>query len=88
MGFLFPVLRNHCCKGYRAQEPWTFAKPVREAIAHLIRLRYRLMPYLYNLWIDQEERGEAVLRPLLYDFQDSPGMPLDRVSDQFMVAPR
>jgi len=87
LGFLFPVLRNHCCKSDRSQEPWTFAKPVRETVAHLIRLRYRLMPYLYNLWMNQEETGEAVLRPLLYDFDDSAEMPLDRINDQFMVGP-
>jgi len=87
LGFLFPVLRNHCCKSDRAQEPWTFTKPVREMIAHLIRLRYRLMPYLYNLWINQEQTGDAVWRPLFYDFKDSSDMPLDRINDQFMVGP-
>lgn len=87
LGFLFPVLRNHCCKGNRAQEPWTYDKSVRTAIAHLIRLRYRLMPYLYNLWMNQEERGDAVLRPLLYDFAGTPELPFDRVNDQFMVGP-
>jgi alpha-glucosidase len=42
---------------------------------------------LYNLFIDQEEKGEAILRPLFYDFRDKPSLPLGDVDDQFMVGP-
>jgi alpha-glucosidase len=52
-----------------------------------VRLRYKLLPYLYNLYAAQEERGEAVLRPLFYDFRDRASLPLGRVDDQFMVGP-
>jgi alpha-glucosidase (family GH31 glycosyl hydrolase) len=34
-----------------------------------------------------QEDGQRVLRPLIYDFRDAAGIPLDRVSDQFMVGP-
>lgn len=85
LGFLFPFLRNHCIRGRRAQEPYAFSRETREAITHLIRLRHRLLPYLYQLWIDQEEAGTAVMRPLLYAYDTCAGEPLDRVEDQFLV---
>lgn len=69
-GFLFPFLRNHSLKNTRAQEPYSFARTARETIVHLIRLRYRLLPYLYQLWIQHTETGDAILRPLLYDYDD------------------
>jgi len=86
-GFLFPFLRNHSTLGSRAQEPWAFGTPARRVIAHFIRLRYKLLPYLYQLFVAQEETGEAILRPLIYDFADDQSANLDGCSDQFMVGP-
>jgi alpha-glucosidase len=86
-GFLFPFLRNHSNKGFSEQEPWTFGAATMRTIRRYIRLRYKLLPYLYNLFVEQEAQGEAILRPLLHDFADKPSLPLDRVDDQFMVGP-
>ena len=84
-GFLFPFFRNHSCEGTRPQEPWAFTTKAMEIAQTFIRLRYKLLPYLYNLFIDQELEGEAILRPLFYDFEDSPSQSLDKIDDQFMV---
>jgi alpha-glucosidase len=86
-GFLFPFLRNHSVIGSRDQEPWQFDKSGLAIIRHYIRLRYKLLPYTYNLWIDQEELGAAVMRPLFYEFVDTEAVPLGNVSDQFMLGP-
>lgn len=77
---LFPFFRNHCVLGVRPQEPWTFGAGATRLLRRFIRLRYRLLPYLYNLFIDQEERGEPALRPTLYEFPDAPAE-----SDAFFV---
>lgn len=83
--FLFPLLRNHSCADTARQEPWAFGRSAREIVAAYIRLRYKLQPYLYNLMIEQETQGEPVLRPLIYEFADTPGLELDKVDDEFMV---
>lgn len=83
-GFLFPFLRNHSSKGTRAQEPYTFSRETRETIAHLVRLRYRLLPYIYHLWQVHEATGTAILRPLIHDFDDTA---YERVDDAFLVGP-
>jgi len=84
-GFLFPFLRNHSCAGTKRQEPWAFSARALGVARHFIRLRYRLLPYLYSLFQRQEREGEAILRPLFYDFEDEPA--LFEVDDQFMIGP-
>lgn len=86
-GFLFPFFRNHSNKMQVEQEPWAFGERTMRVLRRYIRLRYKLLPYLYNLFIDQEQSGEAIARPLFYDFDDTKSQPLDRVDDQFMLGP-
>jgi alpha-glucosidase len=80
--FLFPFFRNHSMLGTREQEPFAFPKSTMQVIRKYIRLRYKLLPYLYNLFVDQEEHGDPILRPLLYAYND-PG--LDQVDDEFLI---
>lgn len=86
-GCLFPFLRNHACAGTAEQEPWAFGPEALDIIRHHVRLRYKLLPYFYQLWNAQEQSGAAVMRPLFYDFESQDGIELDRVDDQFMVGP-
>jgi alpha-glucosidase len=86
-GFLFPFFRNHTSIHTKRQEPWALGPRALKVIRRYIRLRYTLMPYLYQLFAAQEESGEAILRPLFYDFPESGSLELDRVQDQFMVGP-
>jgi alpha-glucosidase len=85
--FLFPFFRNHSCTGTRQQEPWAFTKRALEVTRNYVRLRYKLLPYLYSLFIEQERSGEAILRPLFYEFGSSKAQPLFDIEDQFMVGP-
>lgn len=85
--FLFPFCRNHSMIGTRDQEPWAFDAKTRDLLKHYIQLRYKLRPYLYNLFIQQAEEGEAILRPLFYEFADSQEQPLARIDNQFLVGP-
>jgi alpha-glucosidase len=85
--FLFPVFRNHTCTGTRRQEPWAFDAKTLSVLKRYIQFRYRFRPYLYQLFIEQERTGEAILRPLFYDFADTAQLPLGLIDDQFMVGP-
>lgn len=82
--FLFPFLRNHANRGTREQEPFAFPEPTMAVVRRYLRLRYKLLPYLYNLFIEQELAGDPPLRPLFYEFDDPE---LDQIDDQFMVGP-
>jgi len=84
---LFPFLRNHAVRGSRDQEPWAYSREALRIMRRFVRLRYTLLPYLYNLFVEQELSGEAILRPLFYDFADSKALALGELDDQFMVGP-
>ncbi len=86
-GFLFPFLRNHSVFFSLRQEPWALGATALGVISHYIRLRYKLLPYLYQLFVAQEAAGEAILRPLFHDFSDTPELPLGKIEDQFLVGP-
>lgn len=81
--FLFPFFRNHSANLSPHQEPWQFEGETRKTIIHYIRLRYKLLPYLYQCFRHSAE-GDPILRPLYYEFEDTKGG-LDHIGDQFMV---
>lgn len=68
-GLFCPVFRSHGADAPR--EIWQFGQEgdaAYEAIAKTIRLRYRLLPYLYSTaWQVTSDNG-SYLRPLLADF--------------------
>lgn len=80
--FLFPFFRNHSQKGTREQAPYQFPQATMRILRRFIRLRYKLIPYLYQLFVNQEEAGEPILRPLFYHYADAG---LDEINDQFLV---
>ncbi len=54
-----------------ATEPWTHPEVI-DIIREMIRLRYRLVPYLYSLFAHAENTGEPIIRPLVYEFPGDP----------------
>ena len=84
LGFLFPFFRNHNIQGQIDQEPWTRDKRTTVIVGSYIRLRYKLLPYLYNLFLDQAEKGDSILRPIWYH-DDSPEF--EKTDDAFFVGP-
>jgi len=68
LGPFYPFMRNHTITGSRFQEPWRFGPEVEAVAKASIELRYRLLPYLYTLFVQAHETGAPVLRPMLFDF--------------------
>ena len=68
-GLFCPVFRSHGADAPR--EIWQFGKkgePVYDAIEKTIRLRYRLLPYIYSIAWQVTSNNESYLRPLFSDF--------------------
>ncbi|MFC4102650.1 glycoside hydrolase family 31 protein [Paenibacillus xanthanilyticus] len=82
-GVFFPYCRNHSAIDTIRQEPWAFGPEIEEICRTYIRLRYRLLPYLYTLFHEAHETGLPVMRPLILEY------PTDRkvynCCDQFLV---
>jgi alpha-glucosidase len=71
-GALAPFCRGHSAIGTERHEPWNFGPRVEAICREFLRLRYRLLPYLYTLLWEASRRGLPALRPLLYHFPDDP----------------
>ncbi|SCG54549.1 TIM-barrel domain-containing protein [Micromonospora halophytica] len=68
-GALSPLVRLH---GTTSRLPWDFpAETERDAVAAL-RLRYRLLPYLYSAAVHAARTGAPMMRALLVDTPDDP----------------
>ena len=68
-GLFCPVFRSHGADAPR--EIWQFGQkgePVYDAIEKMIRLRYRLIPYLYSTAWQVTSNNDSYLRPLFSDF--------------------
>jgi len=82
-GLFCPVFRSHGADAPR--EIWQFGKkgePVYDAIEKQIRLRYRLIPYLYSTAWQVTSNNQSYLRPLFSDFAGDKNV--WDITDQFM----
>lgn len=82
-GALFPFCRGHSCIGTIRQEPWAFGPQVEEISRKWLRLRYRLLPYIYSLFWNASQHGEPLMRPLLYHYPSDPQTAY--LYDQFLL---
>lgn len=77
--------------GKQPHEPWTYG-PQAEAIARrYLKLRYRLLPYIYSQAVCSANDGLPLVRPMALAFQDDPttrGLDLQYMfGDAILVAP-
>lgn len=85
-GAFLPVFRSHGTDCRR--EPWNFGgkgEPFYEAILSAIRLRYRLMPYIYSLAGQVWHDNRSMMRPLVSEFPKDDRSA--RIMDQYMFGP-
>ncbi len=66
-GTLTPFCRNHSEIGNVDQYAWAFGDVVQDHVRTAIKLRYRLLPYLYACFLRAFETGAPVQRPLVFD---------------------
>ncbi len=72
LGAFQPFCRNHSERTSRRQEPWVFGEPYESAIRTILKLRQRLLPYLYSLFEECHRTGAPIVRPLLFEYPEDP----------------
>ncbi|HTS64885.1 MAG TPA: glycoside hydrolase family 31 protein [Candidatus Acidoferrales bacterium] len=83
VGFLTPFCRNHADMTSPDHEPWRFGKYYEDIIRKYLKLRYRLLPFLYTALEEAHRTGMPVVRPLLLNYQeDEDALGID---DEFMI---
>jgi alpha-glucosidase len=90
-GIFQPFCRNHSEKGTRHQEPWLFGEPYESISRAMLKLRQRLLPYLYTLFEECHRTGAPILRPLFWAYpEDTTTYSMDdefMCGDSLLVAP-
>ncbi|CAG0980778.1 partial Alpha-xylosidase BoGH31A, partial [Anaerolineae bacterium] len=85
-GAFLPMFRAHGTDTPR--EIWRFGEPgdlMYDALAKVLQLRYRLLPYIYSLAGWTTHQAYTMLRALPFDFRHDPAV--YNVADQFMLGP-
>ena len=67
LGTFSPINRLHSTKDvFAGKEPWKYSPLARTAMEDALRLRHRLVPYLYTMAERAHSAGEPLVRPLYH----------------------
>ncbi|MGH8216063.1 MAG: TIM-barrel domain-containing protein [Rhodanobacteraceae bacterium] len=70
-GAFTPIFRVHGTFGEKRQ-PWRYGPVAEAAATRAIRLRYKLIPYIYAYQHAAHVHGVGLVRPLTFDWPDDP----------------
>lgn len=66
-GVFSPIMRLHSsCSRFYGKEPWNYGMEARQIMSGFMRLRHRLIPYLYTADYLTAEEGIPLMRPMYY----------------------
>lgn len=85
-----PLFRNHSAMGTRKQEPYAFDIESTQIIREAIRLRYKLLPYIYSEYMKAVRGEDVYIAPLSFEYEDKNSKSVENqllVGDSIMVAP-
>ncbi len=85
-----PIMRVHGNLNEKRQ-PWVYGPVAEAAAAHAIRLRYKLLPYIYSYERQGTEGNVGLVRPLFWQFPQDPEAAKQRsewmFGDALLVSP-
>jgi alpha-D-xyloside xylohydrolase len=88
----FGVFSSHLrAHGKQPREPWEYGDEAAKIAMKYLKLRYRLLPYIYSEAVRSSQTGLPMARPLVLEYQDDPNtenIDLEYLfGDSFLVAP-
>lgn len=87
IGAFSPFFRGHSMINSRDSEPWSYGEKVEEISRNYMKLRYKLLPYLYSLFYDASQTGMPVSRSLAIDFTFDDLVYDHRYHNQYLFGP-
>src|SRR5579875_3535866 len=83
-GAFTPLLRPHGDENQK-REPWQFGSQVEAICRMYLRLRYRLLPYIYTLAREASSSGTPLMRPVIMEFPGDAAA--SNLADQYLFGP-
>ena len=84
-GTFNPLFRVHGTRSNDQNELWSYGSEAQAILVNFVRLRYRLMPYIYSLAWMTTSAAYTPMRALVMDFRSDPQVA--NIGDQFMFGP-
>ena len=70
-GVFSPINRLHCtAHDFNTKEPVVYEGGAGLIAEEFLRLRHRMIPYLYSAMIDTNENGRALIEPMYYEYPE------------------
>ncbi len=70
-GVFSPINRLHCTVyDFNTKEPVVYGNGTGLIAEEFLRLRHRMIPYLYSAMIDTNENGRALIEPMYYEYPE------------------
>lgn len=66
LGVFTPFFRTHSMKNTKSQEPWSFGEDVESNAREMIKLRYKLLPYIYTAFYQAHKYAIPIVKPLFW----------------------
>lgn len=67
-GVFSPIMRLHSTANeFMGKEPWKYSKSVERTVTDFMRLRHRMLPYLYTMNYRTSTDGRAICEPMYYN---------------------
>jgi len=72
LGCFSPILRLHSALNqWMSKEPWTYPPGPRKAMTEALRLRHRLLPYIYTMNVKSATEGTPLVRPMYWPYPEN-----------------
>ena len=70
-GVFSPIMRLHSsCSPFNGKEPWRYKTEVRDMMEDFLRLRHRLVPYLYTMNYRAYAEDTPLMLPMYYEYPE------------------
>ncbi len=71
LGIFSPVMRLHSTNNeFAGKEPWKFSGPVEKIAKDALRLRHKLLPYIYTMNYRTHTECRAICEPMYYAYPE------------------
>lgn len=68
-GVFSPINRLHSCKNeFNGKEPWRYPHEIHQVMNEFLRLRHKLLPYLYTMNYRAYREGRPLVTPMYYQY--------------------
>lgn len=71
LGVFSPVMRLHSTNNeFAGKEPWNYSSPVQKVATDNLRLRHKLLPYIYTMNYRTHTQCRAICEPMYYAYPE------------------